>query len=183
MPGVTPFWNIPYPCSGETIDCAVFQSFTQAIQDALTGLDELSFDILNRPAASVTGSSQNITVNVSTNATYTTEQYDNGTMADLAVNNDRLTIQVPGMYMVTAYSDLSTGWTTITSNAVAITQNGTVLYRKKNSSDTNLDMNVSVTGLVNCGAGDIIRASILWTGTGGPAVTFTSTLSARLVAI
>lgn len=183
MPGVTPNWSIPYPCAGETVDCTIFSSFTNAIQDALTGMDELSTDVLNRPATSVTGSSQAIAVAVSTNATYTTEVYDNGTMADLAVNNDRLTVQVPGMYMITAYSDLGSPFTTMTSNAAAITVNGVVLYRKKNSSDTNLDMNVTVTGLVNCLAGDIIRMSILWTGTGGPLNTFTSTLSARLVAI
>lgn len=183
MPGATTNFAIPYPCAGETIDCTIFEAFTQAIQDALTGLDSQSVDVLNRPAASVTGGGQNIAVNVSTNATYTSESYDNDNMADLTVNNDRLTIVTPGMYMITGYSSLGSGFTTITSNAVAITVNGTVLYRKKNSSDTNLAMNVTVTGLVNCLAGDIIRTSILWTGTGGPVSTFTSTLSARLVAI
>lgn len=180
---VTPNWNIPYPCAGETIDCTVFQAFTQAIQDAVTGLDDLSTDILNRPAAKVTGGSQAIAVGVSTNATYTTEVYDNAAMANLGVNNDRLTITTSGMYMVTAWSVLGSGFTTITSNAVAITNNATVLYRKKNSSDTNLTMAVSVTGLINCTAGDVLRASILWTGTGGPLNTFTTDLSARFVAL
>lgn len=180
---VTPNWNIPYPCAGETIDCTVFQAFTQAIQDAVTGLGDLSNDILNRPAAKVSGGGQAIAVGVSTNAVYTDELYDNAAMANLGVNNDRLTITTSGMYMVTGWWYPGSGFTTLTSNAVAISNNGTVLYRKKNSSDTNIAMSVTVTGLINCTAGDVLRTSVLWTGTGGPLNTFTSQLSARFVAL
>lgn len=183
MPGMTPNFAIPYPCSGETIDCTIFASFTQAIQDALISVEDLTVTALNRPAAGVSGTGQAITVNVSTNATFGTELYDNNNMADLAVNNDRLTIQTDGVYMVTVWSGLQSGWATMTSNAVAISNNGTVLYRKKNSSDNDLDMDVTVTGLVNCVAGDILRCSILWTGTGGPATTSITRLFARLVAL
>ena len=183
MPGVTPNWGLPYPCSGETIDCLIFEQFAEAVQTTLSDMNIFADTALNRPAASVNNGTQTVAVNTSTNAIYATEEYDNFNMVDLAVNNDRITIQADGIYMVNTWSSLGSGFTTITSNAVAITKNGTVFYRKKNSSNTDLTMDVNVTGLLSCVAGDIIRASLLWTGTGGPINTFDTRLSARLVAL
>lgn len=182
MPGVTPNWGFPYPCSGETIDCLIFEQFAEAVQTTLSDMNIFADTALNRPTASVVGGIQTVAVGVSTNATYTTENYDNFGMADLAVNNDRLTVQADGVYMVTTALILGPTFTTITSNAVAISKNGTILYRKKSSSNTDTPMAVTVTGLIGCVAGDILRSSILWTGTGGP-IEVTTLLSARLVAL
>lgn len=179
----TPNWAIPYPCSGDNIDCTIFEDFTVAIQTAITTLDTLTTTALRRPTAKITGSGQAIAAGATTNATFSSEEFDTAAMANLGVNNDRLTVTSDGMYMITAWSDLGSPFTTMTSNSVAISVNGTIIYRKKNSSDTNLDMNVTVTGLYNCVVGDIIRMPILWTGTGGPLSTFSSTLSALRVAL
>lgn len=179
----TPNWNIPYPCSGDNIDCTVFEDFTQAIQDAITAVDALSVQVRNRPAAAIDNSFNTIPVGVSTNVQFALEDFDNANMVNLAVNNDRITITVDGMYLVNANLYLTPPSTTVTSNAVAITRNGTVLYRKKSSSDTNDFTAMTLAGLVPCVAGDILRLSALWTGTGGPAATFIGRLSAQFVAL
>lgn len=181
----TPNFAIPYPCSGDNIDCGVFEDFTTAVQNALLSVDVSVEEANNRPAASISMSaSQNINVGAATNVQFGSELYDNDNMANLGVNNDRLTVVTTGMYMVTGFT-LGNGGsvTTLTSEAVALSRNGTILYRKKNSSDDNRSMGNTVTGLINCTAGDILRLVYLWTGTGGPMSLGFGTLSARLVAI
>lgn len=167
----TPNFAIPYPCAGETVDCDDFALFTEGIQDALTSLDALNTEVLNRPAAHIQAfaNGQTFTVNVATNVIFDTVFFDNDGMANLTVNNDRLTVQNPGMYLVSGNLRTGASFTTITSQSNALSLNGTILYRKKESSDNNNLMYIpSAIGLMNCVAGDVIRLVYLWTGTGGP---------------
>lgn len=167
----TPNFAIPYPCSGDTIDCNIFEPFTAAIQDSLDALDVLNEEVLNRPAAHIQAfaNGQTFTVNVATNVIFDTVFFDNDSMVDLAVNNDRITIQNPGMYLVAGNLRTGASFTTITSQSNALSLNGTILYRNKESSDNNNLMYIpSAIGLMNCVAGDVIRLVYLWTGTGGP---------------
>lgn len=180
----TPNFAIPYPCSGTTIDCTAFEDFTEAIQDAIDAVSVAEQAALNRPAAKVGDTdAQTFTVAVATNMTFVFEDFDNDAMANLGVNADRLTIQTDGIYVVSAMAQAAGSVTTLTSQAIAVSQNGTIRYRKKDSVRDNSPMTIHVVGLMSCVAGDIIRAVYLWTGTGGPDTLTSSDLQARLVSL
>lgn len=172
MPGATPIFGIPYPCSGETIDCTVFESFTDAIQNAVTVTQAAIDDATKRPNAQVyaTGlTPQAIVIATDTTATFTTELYDNDNMADLAVSNDRLTIRTTGVYWIEAYASLS-GGTTMTSASAIIQKNGVDVYRyKAHRIAIGADTIPAFALPVDCTVGDIIQLRVRWTGTGGPA--------------
>ena len=183
MPGMTPVLGIRYPCSGDTIDSSVFANFTNDIQAALLTGDAAVASAANRPAAQVQGETptQSVVINTATVMTYTTEVFDNDDMADIAVNNDRLTIVTGGLYLCGAQVTTLTGFATISSMTVNLTVNGTTVYRYKTpgfgfgSAQINrvpLDLN----------AGDILRAETRWTGTGGPANLSYRELTAEMIA-
>lgn len=182
---VTPNFNIFYPCESDPIDCDDFATFTNSVQDALDDMDVLAAQVLNRPTAriEVSASAQTFTVAVLTNTQFQLEFFDNDNMANLAVNNDRLTVQTEGIYLVNGSFNMSAPFTTITSEALALSQNGTVRYRKKNHFNGNVTQTLQVIGLFDCQVGDILRLAYLWTGTGGPSTVFDANLSAQLVAI
>lgn len=181
----TPTFAIPYPCAGETIDCAAFAAFTQAVQDAVDDVAVAQEAALTRPSAKVSASSgiQTFTVAVATNVQFDFEDFDNDAMANLGVNNDRLTVATSGLYVVAASLMPAGSVTTLTSQAVALSQNGTILYRKKDSTRDNFPFGIHVVGLVNCVAGDILRVVYLWTGTGGPDTLTFCEFNARLVSL
>lgn len=185
MPEATATFGIVYPCSGETIDCAMFEDFTGDIQDAIDTVETLEESALNRPAARVDGAGQAITENVATTLTYTTEVFDNDTMANLGVNNDRLTVVTAGIYLVTGNIEAVTSVASPTSGAVAIVQTGTTRYRRKmsNTANTSTIMGIQVIGLLSCAVADTIQLSVLFTGdaVGAPIMNLSS-LSAYLVA-
>lgn len=183
MPGMTPVLGIRYPCSGDTIDPSVFANFTNDIQAALLTGDAAVASAANRPAALVRGvvPTQSVVINVSTTMTYTTEVFDNDGMADLAVNNDRLTVRTGGVYLCGALVTTLTGFGTLVSMAVRLLVNGVVVYRYKTpgfgfgSAQINrvpLDLN----------PGDILSADTRWTGTGGPANLSYRELTAEMIA-
>lgn len=63
---------------------------------------------LARPSARVSATAnQSILANTNTFATFATEEYDNAAMANLGVNNDRLTFTETGIYLVTAEVNFS----------------------------------------------------------------------------
>jgi hypothetical protein len=186
MPASTPVLGITYPCGGDTINPAVFATFTEGIQAALLTGDAAVAAAANRPAAfvrAVPSSPQSVVINTATTMTYQQEVWDNDGMADLAVNNDRLTIQTPGVYLCGAAAFTFSGFATITSMSVTLTVNGVTVYRRKaKPADSGIGAaeNHRVPLVLN--AGDILRAQCRWTGTGGPASVGARELQAELVA-
>lgn len=181
----TPNFNIFYPCAGDNIDCEDFQTFTDSIQAALATVDTAEQEVLQRPnaRASAFSTGQTIAVTAATNVQFDVEFFDNDTMVNLAVNNERITIQTAGIYLATG-SFLNGGpVTTLTSESLALSQNGTIRFRKKNHFNANTAVSLQTIGLFDCQIGDIIRLVYLWTGSGGPAGVFDASLSAQLVAI
>lgn len=169
MPGVTSKFAIPYPCAGETIDCDFFASWAAGIQDAVTQTRTLQNLALNKPAAGISTSASNtIAVGVTTVINFDTEQFDNSNMVNLAVSNNRITINTRGLYEVIAGGEGFGPTTTLTSEALGILQSGTLRYRKKSGIVPQGPAELQVIGVLNCVAGDFIQANFLWTGTGGP---------------
>ncbi len=184
MFATTPNFEIRYPCAGDTIDCDTFANFTNDIQAALDAVAVSETAALNRPNAKITeNGAQTIAFNTTTDIQFHIEEYDNNGMADLAVNNERLTIQTAGIYMAEAYMSGNSSFTTVSSQAIALSQNGTIRYRKKDSNRSNLTSSIHVVGLFNCLVGDVLRAVYLWTGSGGPEGVFSCEFQARLVSL
>lgn len=167
MPGATPVYAIPYPCAGENIDCTVFESFTEAIQDAVDSVRVVETQALNRPAARATATSTQagFVANTPANLIFQVEDYDNDSMINLGVDNAAVTITTAGWYLF-ATSCNSTVQATITSLALALSHNGTVIYRHKYSpaAANAVAPGLQVIGLINCAAADVIRSVFLYTG-------------------
>jgi len=176
MPDATPNFGIRYPCAGETIDAAVFETFATDVEAAIALVDAEMTRALHRPAVRLQRglASQSITVATTTDATYDTESFDNDSMGNLGVNNDRATIQTAGVYLAKFWVSQMSAFTTITSTSVLISQNGLTRWQKKGPQGATVTAIpwLAILGVLECAVGDIIRGRILWTGTGGPATTF-----------
>ena len=184
MPASTAIFGITYPCGGDTIDPDALATFAQTMDAALAqGAADLA-QATNRPNAQVQASAttQSVVINVITTLTYTDESYDNDAMADLATNNDRLTIQTSGVYLV--WGAFNTGSTTTqTSAAIILTVNGVEVGRyKTRPRSTQTTNRVSLAIPLSLAAGDIVRAQALWTGSGGPSNFTVRILSASFLA-
>lgn len=182
---LTPNWGIPYPCSGSTIDPDVFCQFSSGIDTAITQVSQLADVAANPPNVQVsrTGSAQTFAVNVAANIQWTTEVYDNGGMADLGGDNTILTVQTPGLYWVALTFGGIANFTTWTRYQAQITQNAVARISRKFIIDTGaaLFSDNSIHGVLVCQAGDLIRGSYLWNGTGGPQVMSRGSLSASFI--
>jgi hypothetical protein len=184
MPATTPVYGITYPCGGDTIDPGVLATFANSIDAALAqGAAELA-QVTGRPNAQVIRflPAQAVVLNTVTTMTYVDETYDNDGMADLAVNNDRLTVQTSGAYFIRGRVNAGSA-TTMTSVAVILTVNGAERGRSKTRPLTTEDFGeVELSMPMNLVAGDIIRMQTLWTGSGGPSDYAVSILSASFIA-
>lgn len=185
MPGMTPVFGITYPCGGETIDVDALATFSRTLDAALVaGAADLEA-ATNRPNAQIRyaiGSTvQTVPFNVATNATYAAELYDNDNMADLAVNNDRLTCQTGGVYFISSTFSLS-NMTTLTGCSLIITVNGVEVGRWKNRVITGGTFTECTLAIpVDLFPGDIVRTQVFWTGTGGPANVTNNSMAASLL--
>ena len=82
-------------------------------------------DTLNAPSARVSASAnQSIPSGVATFVTWAVEEYDNAAMANLGVNNDRITFTETGIYLVHAeINHASNGNATVGGRSGALVQN------------------------------------------------------------
>lgn len=182
---LTPNFDIFYPCADDPIDCEEFTTFTESIQVALDDMDVLVEQALSKPTAKIQtfASAQTVTVNTQTTVQFQTEVIDNDNMVDLAVSNSRITIQTAGVYLVHGKWHMAVPFTTVSSQAVALLQNGTRTFRKRDSTDNNSAMTLQIIAAMSCAVGDFIQMSVLWTGTGGPSTITGTTLNATLLTL
>ena len=180
MPASTPVYGITYPCSGENINADAFLTFANTMQTALTTAAAEVESVTSRPNAQINAVSNfSITVNTDTTLTFVSEMYDNDGLADLAVNNDRLTIQTPGVYLFNAFADLTGGFATLTSFSLIATVNAVEQFRYKTRKiATSVGVEAMISAPIDCFTGDVVRVLARWTGTGGPA-----TIQTRLLAV
>jgi hypothetical protein len=93
-----------YPEYGDPADFpSQIMDFATDVDTDVQNLVDRQTAALNRASARVSATAnQNIPANVQTIVTWVTEEYDNALMANLGVNNDRLTFTETGIYLVTA---------------------------------------------------------------------------------
>jgi hypothetical protein len=167
MPGQTPL-GIRYPLYSEVVSADVWQNMADDIEGILSTIDGYRAQLLTPPTGVVASLSTSITVNTPTVATFTFEEIESD-LADLGANNDRFTVP-SGIWMMGAYTNLS-GFTTVTSFRISLTVNGTTIASNKlpNISGTP-PIAMTVQSVVPAATNNtILRTSIHWTGTGGPA--------------
>jgi hypothetical protein len=119
---------------------------------------------LNRASARVSETAnQSIASVTNTFATYSVEEYDNAAMANLGVNNDRLTFTETGIYLVTAEVNFSSnGNATVNNRSMRFVAN---LFGSLNG-DTrrgaqNMDTEMTITTLYKVNTvGDFIRVQV-----------------------
>jgi len=103
MPANTPR-GYTYPLYSDPANFpAQLQDFAQDVDTDVATLVARQTAALNRPSARVSATAnQNVPANTPTILTWATEEYDNAAIANLGVNNDRLTLTQTGIWLVTA---------------------------------------------------------------------------------
>lgn len=101
MPANTPR-GYTYPTYGDLANFpAEMQDFATDVDTDVAALVARQTAALNRPSARVSASAnQSIPQNVDTFLTWAVEEYDNNAMANLGVNNDRISFPQTGIYLV-----------------------------------------------------------------------------------
>lgn len=104
MPGLTPLRSYPYPTYSEPADFPTqIAAFANAVDADVDALASSQLAALNASSARVTASAnQTIVPSTGTALTFTTEAYDNASMVNLGVNNDRITFPSIGVYLIHA---------------------------------------------------------------------------------
>lgn len=172
MPGVTPVWNLPYPCAGDNIDSTVFCNFSNAVDTALSTVAANAAFVTNRPNLRIdrTANATTHPAGLPGNITFDTEVFDNDNLVDLSVDNTLVVIRTPGLYWVSLSLGGFTTFTTWTRYMMTIQQNFTSrIYRKflvNTAQSTPTDNTIS--GVLQCQIGDQIRGQFTFIGTGGP---------------
>lgn len=101
MPANTPR-GYTYPLYGDAASFpAQVQDFAQDVDVDVQLLVSATTAALARPSARISASAnQAITASTATFCTFAVEEYDNATMGNLGVNNDRLTFSSAGIYLL-----------------------------------------------------------------------------------
>lgn len=104
MPANTPR-GYPYPLYSDPADFPTqSQNFATAVDTDVQAQVASINDALFSPSAAVSATANQAIANgTTTTVTFATEDYDNAAMANLGVNNDRLTITETGLYLVSAF--------------------------------------------------------------------------------
>jgi len=168
MPGSTTNEHFPYPYEGETVTAVSQQNLATAIDAALTVTDALRLDALKPPTCmAFRFGSVAITVNTDTAANLTSATFNDPTsMHSTSVNTDQVILPTNGIYLVHGETNL-TATTTLTAVKTAITQNGTQVFAQQSSpKSASTGWILDTDGVVIGQAGDIIRLSGRWSGTG-----------------
>lgn len=172
MPGITPL-GIRYPLPWETVTAQSYEDMANDIDGVLDGLDLLRTQARVPEMALVDwgGVSTSVPQGVTTTLTYAFEDFDTAGLANLGVNNDRLTLSA-GLWFVNAWASTS-GGTTNTGTQLQLHLNTALhsFHRVDNSSFTSKDINVHGLLYVPVGAA-VLQANAAWFGTGGPMTWF-----------
>jgi hypothetical protein len=118
-----------YPLYSDT------QNFPAQIQDLAQDIDADVQAVYNQiqqsydqPAAHITAAGQVIPSNVSTTCTFSSEDYDNDGMVDLGVNNTRIQIQTPGIYLLNGFIRiLGNGNATLSGAGLTLASSGGII--------------------------------------------------------
>jgi hypothetical protein len=176
MPGQTTNFGIEYPCPGDTITTAAFQTWTEGIEAAINQVNTASTEATNRPRAMLRTNDTGYAVafGAPTQILFDITVYNNG--LDVGVLGPPFGGFVPeptgdaGLYLLMAqFTPVNTA-TTVTSFEAEIISNNEVVAARTlaSSAATTIARPISLmgVGIIDFIGGALVRFN--WTGTGGP---------------
>lgn len=159
MPGTTGLpYLLPYPLYTEPADVAAqIQDLAEAIDDAFENSNDRIADIQTRKGAGISAvGAQSIPTATPTTLTFTTEQFDNDTMANLGVNNTILTCVTDGFYFVTCRAAFEANATGV--REIFIQRNAINAYEiRVDNAGAGTSTQISPAGVLWLQAGDTLR--------------------------
>lgn len=164
MPANTPR-GYTYPVYGDPANPpAQIQDFAQDGDTDVAALAARRTAALNRPSARVSATTnQSIPANTMTFVTWVTEEYDNAAIANLGVNNDRLTFTQAGWWLVAAEVNWSSnGNATVNGRLGILVPNlSSVVCHHTLRGAQNMDTEMSLIMLYRCvTVGDFVRLQV-----------------------
>jgi hypothetical protein len=170
MPGMTSL-GITYPCGGDTLDSAAFQTYADTTQDALDATQSLIDSAFSPPTVLVATSppGQVIAAGVTATMAYQDVTYNAFAMYN-AGSPTLITIQSAGTYLVNLWSSRTVQPTTHTSSRAAILLGGVEQAYHK-SDDGTASFSAAPQFMVSAvlpglSVGNQITTTFLFTGTG-----------------
>lgn len=167
---VTDTFALRYPGPYDVVDATSWQNLATDIDAAMSTVDaKRALAAKPKSARILNDSTQLLTNGVLTVLTFSTEDWDIGGLANLGVNNDRLTLGT-GLWLVVGGLTFF-GMTVIDHVQVNITVNGVIYSEHRIGRIYNSAIPVNqVSGLVvGTLATDYVGLTVGWNGTGGPA--------------
>lgn len=182
MPGTTPSHSIPYPLMTEVVDSASVKNLADSVDALLNTAITTATSYTKRPAALVkrdSGTQSFATGAGLANLTFTTEHYDNNGMGNLGTNNERITIQTAGVYLLVASWEISSSNNEDVQFANGVlTVNGTIVSGQKLRFP---ESGGSMACVKRMAVTDIVRAQFQWTGINSPKNIVAASLGARWI--
>jgi hypothetical protein len=176
---VTDTFALRYPGPYDVVDATTWQNLATDIDSAMSTVDAKRATAVKPNSARVlNNSTQLLTNGVLAILTFTAEDWDNGGLANLGVNNDRLTLGT-GLWLVSGGLTFL-GMTVVTHVELHVMVNGVSYCQQRIGPLYNgAAPIVQVTGLLLATAAtDYVTIQAGWSGTGGPATAFSGYLQA-----
>jgi len=171
--------GIRYPGPHDVVSATSWQNLASDVDDLLSAVEVKRAAVAKPNSARVLGSgSQTVAVTTPTTVVYTTEDWDIGGLANLGVNNDRITLTT-GIWIVTGTIWYTTQ-TTIAHIEVDLNLNGVQFVQNRvGPFYAGAVPQIQATGIVVSGApGDFVTMTAGWSGTGGPSTLIQTYLEA-----
>jgi hypothetical protein len=151
MPKSTDVYGFTYPCPGETIDPAAFQTLAGQIDTKLADVNTDWTTALNRRNYDLFSAQQSgIASGVDTVITAADSQY---------------TIPVAGIWLFSIQAT-HFGWATINVARLRVRQNGTLRFSQTQNCENNSQQLPHPKGPMVAAAGDVMSTAFFFTGTG-----------------
>lgn len=180
MPGMTPNFNIRYPCQGENINPQVFADYAQDVEAAIAQVQAQAALAQNRLRAALHTADAGVAVavNVSTQILFSTVEYNNGVEVGAGPTYggfQSLTADQSGLYLFTLeVSPLNTvttltSWKAVVSNTPGfypLTVGGSRTLGRSVATTEATRINVTGIGFLEAPFSTVF--TFQWTGTGGP---------------
>ncbi|RPJ37798.1 MAG: hypothetical protein EHM35_06005 [Planctomycetaceae bacterium] len=152
------------------VDATSWQNLATDIDAAMTTIDAKRVLAIRPSSARILNdSTQLLTNSVLATLAFATEDWDNGGLANLGINNDRLTL-TPGIWLVAA-GVRPFGMTNVTHVEIQVSLNGVTNFQHRIGPLYSGATPVIQTHglLVVTASTDYVTALTAWSGTGGPA--------------
>lgn len=154
-----------YPLYSDPADFpADIQNFAQDVDVDVAALVASQATALAAPSARVSATAnQSIAVSTNVFATFATEDYDNAAMANLGVNNDRITFTSTGLYLIHAEANfVQNGNATTNGRRIVIFTNlGNEIAWESRRGAQSMDTEVSLIMPYNVAVvGDFVRMQV-----------------------